>query len=201
MNICVYGAASGDIDKTFLDAGFELGQKLAQRGHNLIFGGGNTGMMGAVARGTHAGGGHVTGIAPRFFNIPGILYPLNNSLIYTDTMRRRKQKMEDLSDGFIVSPGGIGTFEEFFEILTLKQLGRTKKPIAILNTDGYYDSLIDMLRHTAETNFMTEKNFSLFFVSDDIDKVLDYIEKPDEVSFDFTELRNYHQNNQDIAFS
>lgn len=189
MKICVYGAASNAIGKTFLDAGHELGEKLAKRGHSLVFGGGNSGMMGAAARGTHDGGGHITGIAPSFFNVDGILYPLNDEIIYTETMRRRKQKMEEMSDGFIVSPGGIGTFEEFFEILTLKQLGRLSKPIAILNTDGYYDSLLEMLRHTAETNFMSEKNFSLFFVSDDIDRVLDYIENPTEIGFDVKELR------------
>lgn len=192
MNICVYGAASGAIDKTYLDAGHELGKRLALRGHNLIFGGGDTGMMGAVARGAHAGGGHVTGVAPTFFNVPGILYPQNDVLIYTETMRLRKQKMEDLSDGFIVSPGGIGTFEEFFEMLTAKQLGQMKKPIAILNTGCYYDPMFAMMRHTAETNFMDPKNFMLFFVSDDIDKVLDYIENPDDVSVDFRELRHYH---------
>ena len=189
MKICVYGAASNAIGKTFLDAGHELGEKLAKRGHSLVFGGGSSGMMGAVARGTHDGGGHTTGIAPSFFNVDGILYPLCDEIIYTDTMRRRKQKMEEMSDGFIVSPGGIGTFEEFFEILTLKQLGRLSKPIAILNTDGYYDSLLEMLRHTAETNFMSEKNFALFFVSDDIDRVLDYIENPTEIGFDVKELR------------
>ena len=189
MKICVYGAASNAIGKTFLDAGHELGEKLAKRGHSLVFGGGNSGMMGAAARGTHDGGGHITGIAPSFFNVDGILYPLNDEIIYTETMRRRKQKMEEMSDGFIVSPGGIGTFEEFFEILTLKQLGRLSKPIAILNTDGYYDSLLEMLRHTAETNFMSEKNFALFFVSDDIDKVVDYIENPTEIGFDVKELR------------
>lgn len=189
MKICVYGAASNAIGNTFLDAGYELGEKLAKRGHSLVFGGGNSGMMGAAARGTHDGGGHITGIAPSFFNVDGILYPLNDEIIYTETMRQRKQKMEELSDGFIVSPGGIGTFEEFFEILTLKQLGRLSKPIAILNTDGYYDSLLEMLRHTAETNFMSEKNFSLFFVSDDIDRVLDYIENPTEIGFDVKELR------------
>ena len=189
MKICVYGAASNAIGKTFQDAGHELGEKLAKRGHSLVFGGGSSGMMGAVARGTHDGGGHITGIAPSFFNVDGILYPLCDEIIYTDTMRRRKQKMEEMSDGFIVSPGGIGTFEEFFEILTLKQLGRLSKPIAILNTDGYYDSLLEMLRHTAETNFMSEKNFALFFVSDDIDKVIDYIESPTEIGFDVKELR------------
>ena len=189
MNICVYGAASKDIGKVFTDAGHELGFKLAKRGHGLVFGGGDTGMMGAVARGTHDGGGHITGIVPSFFNIDGVLYPLCDELIYTDTMRQRKQLLEDMSDGFIVSPGGIGTFEEFFEIFTLKQLGRTTKPIAILNTDNYYDSLLDMLYHTAESKFMSIRNFALFFVSSDIDTVLDYIENPAPIDIDITELR------------
>jgi len=189
MNICVYGAASKDIGENFTKTGHELGFKLAKRGHGLVFGGGDTGMMGAVARGTHDGGGHITGIAPSFFNIDGVLYPLSDEIIYTDTMRQRKQLLEDMSDGFIVSPGGIGTFEEFFEILTLKQLGRTTKPIAILNTDGYYDSLLDMLHHTANSKFMSIKNFALFFVSDDIDTVLDYIENPAPINNDITELR------------
>ncbi len=190
MNICVYGAASNDIGERFLNAGYELGKSIARRGHGLIFGGGNTGMMGASARGAHENGAHVTGIAPSFFNVDGILYPLSDEIIYTETMRQRKQKLEDMSDGFVVSPGGIGTFEEFFEILTLRQLGRMDKPIVILNIDGYYDSLIDMLKHTAETHFMSEKNFELFAVSDDIEKALDYIESPEKLSFDVKELRH-----------
>ena len=193
MNICVYGAASKDIDAVFTDAGHELGFKLAKRGHALVFGGGDNGMMGAAARGAHDGGGHITGIAPSFFNIDGVLYPLCDEIIYTETMRERKHLLEDKSDGFIVSPGGIGTFEEFFEILTLKQLGRTDKPIAILNTEGYYDSLLQMLRHTAKNRFMSIKNFGLFFVSSSIDDILDYIESPDPIDFDINELRHLNK--------
>ncbi len=190
MNICVYGAASKEIDAAFSEAGHALGYQLAKRGHGLIFGGGDTGMMGAVARGAHDGGGHITGVSPSFFNVDGVLYPLCDEMIYTDTMRVRKQKMEDMSGGFVVSPGGIGTFEEFFEILTLKQLGRLDKPIAILNTNGYYDPLLEMLRHTAQAHFMSEQNFSLFFVSDSVDKILDYLENPETPDLDVRELRH-----------
>ena len=189
MNICVYGAASRHIGENFSSVGHELGYRLAKRGHSLVFGGGDNGMMGATARGVHDGGGHITSIAPSFFNVDGILYQLCDEYIYTDTMRERKQRMEDMSDGFIVSPGGVGTFEEFFEIFTLRQLGRLEKPIAILNTDGYYDPMLEMLRHTVEARFMSEENFELFFVSDDIDKVLDYIECPPALSFDIEDLR------------
>ena len=190
MNICVYGAASKKIAAPFSEAGHALGYELAQRGHSLIFGGGDGGMMGAVARGVHDGGGHITSIAPSFFNVDGVLYALCDEYIYTETMRQRKQQMEDRSDAFIVSPGGIGTFEEFFEIFTLKQLDRLKKPIAVLNTGGYYDPMLEMLRHTAEGGFMSYANLDLFFVSDDIRRVLDYVEHPGDTAIDVSALRN-----------
>ena len=190
MNICVFGAASNDIGERFLSPGETLGRKLAERGHSLIFGGGNTGMMGAAARGMHERGGRIIGVAPSFFNVDGVLYPYCDEIIYTETMRQRKQKMEDMSDGFIVTPGGIGTFEEFFEILTIKQLKQLSKPIVILNLNNYYDPMLSMLRHAAETNFMSENNFRLFFVTDKIERVLDYMEHPEEANFTATELRN-----------
>ena len=190
MNICVYGASSKSIDAIFTDAGYELGMKLAKRGYGLIFGGGDNGMMGAVARGAHDGGAHIIGIAPSFFNVDGILYPFTDDFIYTDTMRQRKQKMEDLSGAFIVSPGGIGTFEEFFEILTLKQLAQTDKPLVILNTAGYYDALLSMLRYACETDFMTESTLDLIHITDSIDEALDYIEKYSAQTVDVKKLRN-----------
>ena len=189
MNICVYGASSKSIDAQFTDAGHALGYLLAQHGYGLVFGGGDNGMMGAVARGTHDGGGRIIGIAPRFFNVDGVLYPHCDELIYTETMRERKQKMEDLSDAFIVSPGGIGTFEEFFEILTLKQLGRTKKPLVILNTAGYYDDMLNMMHRTVESNFMSAQTFDLIAVVNTPEQAIDYIEHYVEQEVDVEELR------------
>lgn len=190
MNICVYGAASKNIDPKYTDAGYDLGLKLAKRGHGLVFGGGNGGMMGAVARGAHDGGAHITGIAPSFFNIDGVLYPHSDEIIYTETMRQRKQKMEDMSGAFIVTPGGIGTFEEFFEILTLKQLARTDKPLVILNTAGYYDSMLMMMRHSIENNFLTASTMGLIFVADTPDDALDYIADYRSQEVDIKKLRN-----------
>ena len=190
MNICVYGASSKTIDAIFTDEGYRLGYQLAQRGCGLVFGGGDNGMMGAVARGAHDGKGRIIGVAPSFFNVDGVLYPYCDEMIYTDTMRQRKQKMEDLSDAFIVSPGGIGTFEEFFEILTLKQLGRTKKPLVILNTAGYYDALIAMLRHTVDTNFMTGYTFDLIHIADTAEQALDLVENCREEEVDVRKMRN-----------
>ena len=189
MNICVYGASSKSIDAQFTDAGHALGYLLAQHGYGLVFGGGDNGMMGAVARGAHDGGGRIIGIAPRFFNVDGVLYPHCDELIYTETMRERKQKMEDLSGAFIVSPGGIGTFEEFFEILTLKQLGRTKKPLVILDTAGYYDDMLNMMRRTVESNFISAQTFDLIAGVNTPEQAIDYIEHYVEQEVDVEELR------------
>jgi uncharacterized protein (TIGR00730 family) len=157
---------------------------MAQNKHTLIFGGGAHGMMGAVARGCHRFGGEIIGVAPRFFQVDGVLFPHCTEMIYTDTMRQRKQIMEDNADAFIVVPGGIGTFEEFFEILTLKQLCRHNKPIAIYNIKNYYSDLNTLMEAAIEKNFVHENCRSLYTVTDDMQKLLEYIEAP--VSNDFT---------------
>ena len=138
MNICVYGAASNLIDKTFLDAGEQLGEIMAKRNHSLIFGGGAEGMMGAVARGVERNKGKTIGISPTFFKVDGVLFDRCSEFFYTKTMRERKQLLEEKSDAFLVSPGGIGTYDEFFEILSLRQLGRHQKPIVLFNINGYF---------------------------------------------------------------
>ena len=177
MRLCVYGASSDRIDPMYLEAGVLLGKRMAQRGHSLVFGGGATGMMGAVVRGLDGEGGTSLGISPHFFNMPGILYEKCSKLVFTETMRERKEMMEQESDGFIMTPGGIGTFEEFFEILTLKQLGRHQKPIGILNTGGYFDHLEQLLQMTAEQGFMGEECLQLYCITDDVEILLDYMEQ------------------------
>lgn len=164
MKVCVYGASSNEISEEYLNAGFRLGELMAQNGMELVFGGGDTGMMGAVNRGIRKCGGKSIGVAPRFFDVPGILSIECTEFIFTDTMRQRKQKMEDLADAFIMTAGGIGTFEEFFEILTLKQLRQNDRPLLILNTDGYFDELIQLLKSTVEKGFMTGNVLKLFDV-------------------------------------
>ncbi len=175
MKICVYGAASNEIDKSFILAGEALGREMSKRGHCLIFGGGASGLMGATARGVKEHNGYIVGIAPEFFNVDGALYNKCDELIKTQTMRERKALMEEKSDAFVVTPGGIGTFEEFFEILTLRSLDRHKKPIAILNTNGYYDDLLSFLKNGVEQNFLRESNLGLFFVSDSEKEILDFL--------------------------
>ena len=182
MKICIYGASSNIIDKSFIDAGEQLGKEIAQNGHSVIFGGGAAGLMGAVARGMRSKGGNIIGVTPTFFKVDGMLFEDCTDMIYTETMRERKKLLEEMSDAFIVTPGGIGTFDEFFEIYTLRQLGVHQKPIAILNTDGYYDSLIDMLKNAIDKNFMPEANMNLLFISDNPKEILNHIENynPDE---------------------
>lgn len=166
MRVCVYGAASQQIHRVYLEAAFSLGKSLGESGCTLVFGAGDTGVMGACARGAKEAGGEIIGIAPRFFDQPGVLYPHCTELIFTDTMRARKEKMEALSHCFVMAPGGIGTLEEFFEILTLRQLGRHQKPIFILNTRGYYRSLYAMLRDAVEQGFLGQDGLELFQIFD-----------------------------------
>lgn len=182
MKICIYGASSNIIDKSFIDAGEQLGKEIAQNGHSVIFGGGAAGLMGAVARGMRSKGGNIIGVTPTFFKVDGMLFEDCTDMIYTETMRERKKLLEEMSDAFIVTPGGIGTFDEFFEIYTLRQLGVHQKPIAILNTDGYYDSLIDMLKNAIDKNFMPEATMNLLFISDNPKEILNHIENynPDD---------------------
>ena len=176
MHICVYGAASASIDPAYMAAGEELGRCMAANGHTLVFGGGGNGLMDAVARGIQEGGGTSTAVVPSFFRVDGILSPYCTETIYTDTMRERKQKMEDLSDAFIMTPGGIGTFDEFFEILTLRSLGRHKKPIAVLNTNGYYKPLAELLENTVRESFMSRENAGLARFFDKPEPLLAYLE-------------------------
>lgn len=186
MKLCVYGASSSTIDKSFIDAGEALGRAIAQRGHTVVYGGGAEGMMGAAARGAKEKNGEIIGIAPSFFKVDGSLFEGCTEFIYTDNMRQRKELLETRSDAYIVTPGGAGTYDEFFEIFTLRQLNRHTKAIAILNINGYFDPLIALLENAIEKNFMTEANRELYFVSDNIDETLEYIEnyKPVEFSLD-----------------
>ena len=153
-----------------------LGAELARRGHAVVFGGGTSGLMGAAARGANAEGGELIGVAPRFFDQPGILYEGCTQMLFTETMSERKKTMEDLADAFAVLPGGIGTFEEFFEALTLKQLGRHAKAMAVLNTNGYYDAMEAMLERAVREEFLTPDGKALYAVFTDAKALADYVE-------------------------
>ena len=175
MKICVYGAASDKINDKYKEAGKLLGEKLAKRGHGLVFGAGDNGVMGSVARGVYEQGGELIGVSPRFFNVDGILFGHCTELIYTETMRERKAIMEDKSDVFIICAGGIGTFEEFFEVLTLKQLHRHSKQIIVYNVDGYYDSMLAMMQNAVDEKFMSDDCNRLYTVASTEKQVFEQI--------------------------
>lgn len=149
---------------------------MALNGHALIFGGGANGLMGAAARGAFANGGEIIGIAPSFFNVDGILFENCTDFIYTETMGERKKLLVESSDAFIVAPGGPGTFDEFFETFTLKQLELHNKPLVLFNVNGYYDSLLSLLENAVNGEFMPKSNLELIFVSDNPEEIIKYIE-------------------------
>ena len=189
MKICIYGASSNAIDKSFLDAGELLGEAIAQNNHSVVFGGGAAGLMGAVARGSQRKNGEIIGICPSFFNVDGALFTECTKMIYTETMRERKQLLDETSDAFIITPGGIGTFDEFFEIYTLRQLATHKKPIAIYNTNGYYNPLIDMLNNAIDKGFMPKTNLDLLFISDSPQEIISHFENYNPTDYEAAEFK------------
>jgi len=192
MRICVYGAASPTIDPRYIEMVEMLGKEMVARGHSLVFGGGANGLMGAAARGVRAAGGHILGVIPKFFDEENVeaICDYCDTLIQPDTMRQRKQIMEDNSDAFIVVPGGIGTFEEFFEILTLKQLCRHNKPIAIYNLMGYYDALNQTMELSIQKNFIRDNCRDLYLTTDDMETMFRYLEAPVDKTHTVKELKD-----------
>lgn len=174
MNICVFGAASDIIDEKYKKAAYQLGCSMAKRNIGLVFGGGNAGVMGATVNGVHDNGGYTLGVAPTFMKDYNILYSDCTEFKFTETMAQRKNFMEDSADGFIIAPGGIGTYEEFFEVFTLKQLDRHNKPICIFNCFGYYDKMLEMLGFTVDEKFLQNDSMKLVEVFDEIEPMLDY---------------------------
>lgn len=184
MNICVFGSSSELIDKEFLDTAEELGKELVKKGHGVVFGAGKYGVMGAVARGVTAENGRLIGVSPEFFTEIDVLYDKCTELIFTETMRERKGIMEDKADAFIICPGSMGTFEEFFEVLTLKQLKRHTKPIIIYNVKDYYDPMFAMLENAINNNFMTSDSKGLYSVANTLDEVFSQLEEYVPFSYD-----------------
>ena len=191
MNICVFGASSDRIAPEFFEAAYELGALIARGGHQLVFGGGKEGLMGACARGVFSEGGRPLGIAPRFFDEPGILLKEECDFVFTDTMSARKARMEEEADAFIALPGGIGTFEEFFEVLTLKQLGQHRKPMALLNTLGYYDAFDALLRETSARGFMSASALELYAMCSSPEEALKHVISPAVTQSSFPSLSSY----------
>ncbi len=191
MNICVFGAASNEIDKSYIEAVEKLGETMVKRGHSLVFGAGGHGLMGAVARGVNKAGGEIFGVIPKFFRDEEIeaIFDKCTQLIYTETMAERKTRMENEADAFLIVPGGIGTFEEFFQVLTLKQLGRHSKPIAIYDINGYYEELEAFLQVSMRERFIRENCRELYGYGKSAEDVLKYIEEDEQKTRDVHDFK------------
>lgn len=192
MNICVFGAASEEIDKEYMKAVEHMAEKLAQSGYNLVFGAGAQGLMGAAARGFKKGGATVTGVIPTFFKEADveIIYNDCDELIFTETMHERKAEMENRADAFIIVPGGVGTFEELFEILTLKQLNRHKKPIVIYNINGYYSDLDSMIDDAIKQGFINDNFKLLYGICSSFDEIIKYLNSYSAINLSVKDLKN-----------
>jgi uncharacterized protein (TIGR00730 family) len=174
--ITVFCGSSSGTEENYTSQAILLGQTLAKRNIELVYGGANVGLMGAVADGVLNAGGKAIGVLPNFLRSKEIAHKQLTELILVDTMHERKTKMNDLCDGVIALPGGFGTLDELFEMLTWGQLGLHKKPIAILNIDGYYDALIVFVQTMTDKGLLKEVNQQMLLVSDTIDDLLDKME-------------------------
>ena len=174
-SICVYSASSTKIDQVYFDAATELGKQLAQHSIRLINGAGSIGLMSAVADATLANGGEVTGVIPSFMIEQNWHHKGLTKLVEVDSMHERKQLMAELSDAVIALPGGCGTLEELLEIITWKQLGLYLNPIVILNINGFFDPLLQMLDKAIDQNFMRVEHGDIWKVASSPAEALDLI--------------------------
>lgn len=160
-SVCVYCGSSDRIEAHYLEAAEAMGVELAQRDITVIYGGGSTGMMGSLANSALQAGGRVIGVLPHFFDTPELAHYELTELVRVDNMHQRKAKMAELADGFIALPGGFGTYEELFEILTWAQIGLHHHPVGVLNVDGYFEPLFDLIEHAERHGFIYSEHRQL----------------------------------------
>lgn len=175
--LTVFCGSSNGSNKVFINEAYKLGKKLVENEIELVYGGANVGLMGIVADSVLENKGVAIGVLPHFLKKVEVEYKGLSELILVDSMHERKAKMNQLSDGVITLPGGFGTLEEFFEMLTWAQLGLHKKPIAIYNIDGFYDDLLLFIRSMVTKGFLKQENYDMLIVSDDLDDLFDQIKK------------------------
>ncbi|MEO9965223.1 MAG: TIGR00730 family Rossman fold protein [Reichenbachiella sp.] len=186
-SICVYCGSSSGNDKIYIQAAEALGIALAAKKIRLVYGGAQIGIMGAVANACLSNGGRVTGVIPGFLDQVEITNTEVTELIQTQNMHERKTIMVEKSDAFIAMPGGFGTLEELAEVLTWAQLGLIQKPIGILNINGYYDKLLELIQHMHQSGFVKEANLKLFVSDSSIDGLLKKLSTFDAGDQSFTQ--------------
>ncbi|HEX2854701.1 MAG TPA: TIGR00730 family Rossman fold protein [Opitutaceae bacterium] len=174
--LCVYCSSSDRLDPRYYAAATEFGREMVTQGWDLVYGGGKTGLMGAVARSVKANGGRVVGVIPEFMKIRELAFDEADELVTVITMRERKLLMETRADAFVTLPGGFGTLEEIMEILTLRQLNVVKKPCVFFNQDGFYDDLIRLFEKMLAEKFFKPSNMDVFRVARTVPEIFTQIE-------------------------
>jgi uncharacterized protein (TIGR00730 family) len=185
QRLCVYCGSAAGHDPVYAKAARELGLAIAQRGMSLVYGGGHVGLMGIVADAALAAGAKVTGVIPTALMDSEVGHTQLTELRVVKDMHERKALMAELADGFVALPGGIGTLEELFEVMTWLQLGYHRKPVGLLNTQGFYDDLLRMLNKQRDTGFLKPAHHALLITEADTAALLDRLmafEMPEGVS-------------------
>jgi uncharacterized protein (TIGR00730 family) len=171
-SICIYAGSSLGNNPDFKEKTQELGRKMAEKGFSIIYGGSKNGLMGEIANEVLKYGGKVIGIMPKGLIKGENVHPYLTQLIEVDTMHERKAKMSELADGYIALPGGLGTFEEFFEVLCWAQIGIHQKPIGVYNINGYYDPLLNLVNHSIQSGFSNDAPKKIINSSSDPETLL-----------------------------
>jgi uncharacterized protein (TIGR00730 family) len=186
QSVCVFCGSSTGGNAAYTEAARSLGTTLAEANIRLVFGGGHVGLMGVISNAALAAGGEVIGVIPKFLVERELAHEGLSDLRIVGSMHERKALMSDLSEGFIALPGGTGTLEEFFEVLTWAQLGEHEKPCGLLNVAGYYDPLLTVFDRMVEADFLSASNRALLLVEDDPEQLLqrfDHYEPPKTVKW------------------
>lgn len=172
-SVCVFCGASNSVEKRFLDEGEKLGKMLAKKKLHMVFGAGDCGVMGATANGALKNGGTVTGVFPRVLDGLEEEHKELTETIIVDDMHTRKMRMFDKSDAFVILPGGFGTMDETFEVITWKQLNTHDKPIILYNFEGYWDNWVKMTEQFINNNFASKRTRQMYDVVDSLDEVFE----------------------------
>ena len=176
QSICVYCGSANQASHEYFQIARQVGETLAQRGLELVYGGGKTGLMGALADGALAQGGQVIGVITEGMNTPELAHTGLTRLEVTGTIHQRKARMYELADGYIALPGGYGTLDELFETLTWAQIGEHHKPVGLLNVNGYYDPLLEMLDRAVAEKFLFPEHRRALLCASEVGELLDLME-------------------------
>lgn len=183
-SVCVFCGSSIRVDQRRKDEATELGRALAKAGLGLVYGGGRVGLMGLVADAAMQAGGRVSGVIPRFLHDHEVAHTGVTHLEITDSMHDRKRRMYELSDAFVILPGGLGTLDETLEVLTWTQLGLSQKPVIICNFDGFWQPLLDLIDHTIAAGFTRPENRQTFKVVDKVEDIIPALRTTTQVKSD-----------------